>query len=347
MKDITEFRWNVRIFFEMLSVYIISGLAGYPDHALNKSFYREMAFLDQRMLQVLIAEDFEVNHSLLILVNELKGYLEDFDRTDARMGEWLLKKNRISTKELWKRWHVEIHFGIFDEMVKKGAIYPDWLEEPAYQEYLQQAILIIEKILNIFEAIENQILVLRTIKKNEAVILSFESRIRQKTKFFRWIMQKGIRQAFPEILTAIQTEKDPLGWLTEGFNQRIDDMIDESAALSAINPKAAIRVLEKAFQLKPKTSQACQLYFSLAMNYEELEKWEEAIDAYSKMLEVAPPNGVGLFYRARIFHQLGRDAEAKRDLEQALSLPPLHIYVLDEKQTIEAKKLLFELSIKE
>jgi tetratricopeptide (TPR) repeat protein len=83
------------------------------------------------------------------------------------------------------------------------------------------------------------------------------------------------------------------------------------------------------------------------MYYENLERMEEAIDAYTKMIEVAPPNGVGLFYRGMILHQLGRDAEAKRDLEQDLSLPPLHIYVLDEKQKKEAENLLLELSSKE
>lgn len=342
MKDITNFRGEIWAISQTLLQYSLSIRVGYPNYAVNKNaFVGVKESINQRARQALIKEDFEEEHIFFYLLNQLAEDFDLFSRIDIQAGKWLLERNPVTSKDLWEKFNSEVHLAEIDEMVQKGVVFPTWLEDPVYQGYLSQVVPIIEKILNTIETIEDEILLSPKNNRNEAVLLSYEWQLRQKVKFLHLVMQKGIQQALPDILEIKQAERNPLSWMTEGFNQRIDDKIDEA---TASDPEAAIRILKSAFRLKPKTVQACRLYYDLAMNYENLARWEEAIDAYTKMNEVAPPNGVGLFYRAKILHQLGRDAEAKRDLEQALSLPPLHIYVLDEKQKMEAEELLIELS---
>lgn len=340
MRDVTSFRWDVWTYFLTLSQNFLSIFSGYPNSAVNNPYKSHMEGYTKILRQDLIREDFEDNHIFYILLDELYGNLEDFGRLDMYMGDWLLQQNLVTSKELVTRYDFEIHRGIFDKMAQKGVIFPGWLEASEYQEYLLQATPIIQNILKTIEIFEDQILVFPKSGKNETVILSNEWELRQRIKFFRWIAQKGIRNTFPDILETLQAEKNPLGWIKEDFSQRISDKIDEA---NASDPKEAIRILRSAIRLKPVPVQACTLYYSLAMRYEDLEKWEEAIEAYTKMLEVAPPNAVGMFNRAKIFHRLGRDEEAKQDLEEAISLPPLHIYVLSEEDRQEAQNLLNEI----
>jgi len=344
MKDITNFRGEIWSISQTLIQYSLSIRTGYPNSAVNKNaFVGVKESINQRAQQALKKEDFEDNHIFFFLLNQLAEYFDLFSRIDIQAGNWLLRQNQVTPKDLWKKFEFEIHLAAIDEMIQKGVVLPNWLEDPEYQEYILQVVPYIEQILDTVEAIEDQILLFPQHNRNKVVLLSYEWELRQKLKFLHLIMQKGIQQALPDILKIRQTESNPLGWITEGFNQRIDDKIDEAAASDS---EDAIRILKGAFRLNPKTVQACRLYYDLAKNYENIERWEEAIDAYKKMNEVAPPNGVGLYYRAKILHQLRRIAEAKRDLEQALSLPPWHIFVLDEKQKKEAENLLLELSSK-
>jgi tetratricopeptide (TPR) repeat protein len=335
MKNLTDFRGDIWSISQTILQYSLAIRVGYPNYAVNKNaFVGFEEEIDQRARQLLIKEDFEDDHIFFFLLNQLAEYFDVFSRIDIQAGNWLLQRNQVAPKELWKKFKSEVHLAAIDEIIQKGVVLPNWLEDPEYQEYLLQAIPILERILNTVETIEDQILLFPKNNQNETVLLSYEWELRQKLKFLHLVMLKGIEQALPDILEIKQTERNPLGWITEDFSQRIDDKIDEAAAT---DPEEAIRILKSVFRLKPKTVQACSLYYDLAMNYENLERWEEAIDAYTKMNEVAPPNGVSLFYRAQILHHLGRDAEAKMDLEQALSLPPLHIYVLDEEQKKKLK----------
>jgi tetratricopeptide (TPR) repeat protein len=311
-------------------------------YAVNKNaFVGFKEFIKQDVWQLLIKAGFEDQDIFFSLLNQLAEDLDTFSRIDIQAGNWVLQQNRITPKDVLKRFTSEIHLAVMEDVIRKEVVFPSWLEEPEYQKYILQAVPVIEKVLNSLEAVEDHIQAFPQNNQNIAVILSNEWELKQNIKFLRIIIQKGVPQALPEILEIMQTEKNPLGWMIGGFNQRIDDKIDEAAASE---PEEAVRILKSAFRLKPKTVQACSLYYNQAMNYENLEKWEEAVEAYKKMNEVAPPNGVGLLYRAKILHQLGRDAEAKNDLEQALALPPLHIYVLDQLQRKEAQDLLLELS---
>jgi tetratricopeptide (TPR) repeat protein len=342
MKDIINFRGEIWAISQTLMQYSLSIRVGYPNYAVNKNaFIGVKESINQRAWQVLIMEDFEDDHIFFNLLSQLAENFVLFSQIDVMASKWLLEKNSVTPQNLRRKFNSEVHLAAIDDIVDKGVVFPPWLEDPVYQEYLLQVLPIIEKILRTLETIEDEILLIPKNNRNDVVLLSYEWQLRQKLKFLHLVMQKGVKQALLDILEIKQAERNPNGWITEDFNQRIADKIDIAAAS---DPESAIRILKSAFRLKPKTVQACRLYFDLAINYENLEKWEEAIQAYTKMLEVAPLNGIGLFYRAKILHRLGRDENARRDLEQALALPALHIYVLDERQKREAETLCRELS---
>ena len=77
---------------------------------------------------------------------------------------------------------------------------------------------------------------------------------------------------------------------------------------------------------------------NLGMKYEALEQKREAIECYTKALEVSDPDARLFLWRGELFYELGEWVEAKRDIEQALnfrsSLPFAELF-RDEKKTAE------------
>lgn len=342
MYDVNSVRGNMPHFFRDFLAYAVSIFSGYPNRAIKKPANRLTGFIKPYLIQLLCSEGFNDEHILLQLGNRLVLDLDNFYAIDDVTGYWLLEKTGTASSDLFVRCRKEIQCGILDNMIEKGATFPNWLEDQVYQEYLEKAIQIVEQTLRDIEIFEDQLLAFRKVDDEEGPLLSYEWEMRQNIKYLRWIMQKGIRQAFPEIIQNKREEQNPLGWITVRRSQRIKDKIDK--ANSFFDHKKAVKLLKSALQLKPQPIEACNLYYNIAMQYEELENWEEAIEAYTQMLTVVPPNAVGLLYRAKIYHHLGRDIEARKDLEEALSLPPLHLYVFDNEMKREAQSFLCDLS---
>jgi uncharacterized membrane protein len=85
-------------------------------------------------------------------------------------------------------------------VIQKGVVLPTWLEEPEYQEFLLQAIPIIEKILNTVEAIENQIQLAPENNRKDTVLLAYEWELRQQIIFLHLMIQKGYNKPYQILL---------------------------------------------------------------------------------------------------------------------------------------------------
>jgi tetratricopeptide (TPR) repeat protein len=338
MKNIWVIENSVFDFFNVFFADTISILSGYPKMACNQPLRIKNKIIENSMKGFLHEELFQKNDWETKIVIRIINYLREIDLIDIEMSTWVLNKSGYSNHELVTQFKQNIYFGNINMMVTKAVTLPYWLLDSDFQELMIKFSNKIEEIIELIEAFEKMANQEKTRNiGNQIITLSREWRLVQNIRLLRCIMQKGIQKALSEDVEEILDERNPYEWLTDGFNQRIDDLIDKSRTLA---PQSSIKILHSAFRYKPRTIQSCSLFFELAINYEKLQKWDEAIDAYTQMLYVAPPNGIGLFYRAKIFIKLNRFSEAKKDLETALLLPNNHIYILSEEQKNEIRTLL-------
>jgi tetratricopeptide (TPR) repeat protein len=81
----------------------------------------------------------------------------------------------------------------------------------------------------------------------------------------------------------------------------------------------ALRDLEEVLAAEPRNGEAL---YSLAFTLAELERHEEAFEAFDARIKLRPYDGVSLGMRARLHRQFGRTDEAVRDLEKAVMIDP-------------------------
>lgn len=340
MNDISELRGRIDSLFLPIEWRIISFLSGYPNFAIGKDVNSITDVIENDLKKSIDCNQDSQYHQVVLLLSRIQNQIQEFYTIDKQAGEWVLLSTKRSQRELFKQCKNEVQVGILEKMIEADLKYPEWLDLPNYQKFIYLGIPVFKEYLQCFKDLGELILHIRKIGSFEGLFLSNEWVIGQDIECLQLIFRDGIKAAIPEIIQKKKSEANPLAWMQEQFSQRVDDMLDESQSYQV---EKAIWILKDAFRYKPNSIQQCQLYYQLACNYEDREMWNEAIDSYTQMLSVAPPNGVGLFFRAKIKHLLGKNIEAKMDLEQALSLSPLHVFILDEYQRRDAKKLLDEI----
>lgn len=326
--------------FSDISSYSVSLLSGYPNYSINpdrvKGFipYLETHFRD-RILEGQSQFKTEPIKDTINLITECTKLMG----IDEEASKWVIKQYKGNPDKLLKECIGNISIGILSDMIEKGEIYmPKWFDNPEYQKYINMAKEIIPNMLESVEKIQISLIQADTrYEEGDGFLLPYEWGVRQEIKYIRWIINQGIQSAFPEIIANSQQEKNPFGWMIEKSSQRVNSIVDKSFSKSG---EEAIKLLLKALSSKPSTAQACNIYYLLGMGYEDLGENEKAIEAYSNMLSVAPPNGIGLFYRGRILFRLGRYAEARRDFETAMGLGQDHIYLLSENDKRDITGLL-------
>lgn len=337
MKNIDVIQNSVFDFFNIFFVECIAILSGYPNKACQQPLEIKNSMIENSMKGYLIEENFQKNDWETIFINEIMNIMHEIDLIDIVMSTWVMDKTGHTTQELFTQYKQNIHCGKINEMMTKESTFPVWLIESDFQELILIMTKKIEKIIDLIEIFEERAIQVNNNILNRAITLSRDWKLKQNIKLLRCIIEKGIKKALLENVEVILNEKNPYEWLYDGFSQKVDDLIDKSRTLE---PKMSIKLLHSAFRFKPKTVQSCTLFYELANNYEELQKWEEAIESYTQMLSVAPPNGIGLMNRAKIYLKQNRYAEAKNDLEDALKLPNIHLYLLREEDKEEIQKLL-------
>jgi tetratricopeptide (TPR) repeat protein len=326
--------------FSSISSDSVSLLCGYPNYSMNPDIvegfipFLETDFRDR----ILEGQSQFKTKPIKDTINMITECTEFID-LDAKASEWVLKQYKGNPDKLLKECIQNISHGRLSEMIEKGEIFlPKWFENPEYQALINKPKEIVLRLLESIEKLQISLIQADTrYEEGDGILLPYEWRVRQEIKYIRWIIKQGIQSAFPEIIANSQQEKNPFGWMVEKSSQRVYSIVDKSFSKSG---EEAQKLLQKALSCKPSTAQACNIYYLLGMGYEDLGENEKAIEAYSNMLSVAPPNGIGLFYRGRILFQLGRYKEARRDFETALNLGQDHIYLLNENDKREITVLL-------
>ena len=78
------------------------------------------------------------------------------------------------------------------------------------------------------------------------------------------------------------------------------------------------------------------IYFNRGLISVALGKTQQAIDDYTKAIEMAPKGSNVYFKRGQLFQLLGRDTEANEDYDEAIQLNPVHAMAQNNKAWILA-----------
>jgi len=343
MKDIFEFRMQIPAIFDRLSYYFLRIECGYPNGAINKPISR---IIDSIVIVLKEVENTSDDKNIQLVSNfrkDLFYILDEIRVIDDEMSNWLENKSKIRKKELFTKCKKDVFLGNLDEIVNYGVIIPNWKNEDEYIYFLKKTNILITSMLQKFSNCLSVLILLCENLDNNGALLSREWEMKKRITYFQWIILKGINLAIVDIRKDKIVNINPFEWMNEVKDQRVFNIIDKAESYSDLNK--TISLLEHAFVYKPCKTQACTLYYLLGKNYEDLGKWEDAINAFSKMLLVAPPNPVGLYHRAKLYYKNRFLSEAKKDLEIALSLPEYHLYLLTEEEKREAMKLIHEIEV--
>ena len=113
-------------------------------------------------------------------------------------------------------------------------------------------------------------------------------------------------------------EKDSSNF--NNFSQEVIDLINKT--VEDINPSRAVKRMEEAIKRGLPEAQAATAYMVLGTRYEDLGQPNEAINCYSKSIQLLVNNPMVYFWRGELLFQKGQREEARADLEKALSFAP-------------------------
>ena len=80
------------------------------------------------------------------------------------------------------------------------------------------------------------------------------------------------------------------------------------------NDKKAIEFYKKSLEMEPENS---MVYFNMGVAYGELEKFEEAVAAIDRAIELDPSQGIFYYGRGRIYLMFGDKSKAFEDFKIA------------------------------
>jgi len=125
----------------------------------------------------------------------------------------------------------------------------------------------------------------------------------------------------------------------QSFDQRADDLIDMADEAEATQ---AIALLTEALKYVGSSRyMAYKAHFGLGMRYQELNKHQQAVDEFTKAIEILEPNALILLWRGESFIALGDFDLARKDIEEAVVYPDEEALHSDDFQlAIEYLKFL-------
>jgi tetratricopeptide (TPR) repeat protein len=108
--------------------------------------------------------------------------------------------------------------------------------------------------------------------------------------------------------------------IPKDYSQEVSDLID--ATVEDFNPSRALKRMEEAIKRGLPESQAADAYMVLGTRYEDLNQIDQAIESYSKAIQLHVNNPIVYYWRGELLFQQGQYKEARVDLETALSFAP-------------------------
>lgn len=114
-------------------------------------------------------------------------------------------------------------------------------------------------------------------------------------------------------------------------NQEIQDQIE--ASRDEPSHKRAINKLNRMLKENPSQDQSSQIFLELGFRYAELGEIEQAIENYSKSIDLAKmPNALVYFWRGELYYRIKQWSNSVKDFEQAIEL---EIYTPEREQALQ------------
>jgi tetratricopeptide (TPR) repeat protein len=143
-----------------------------------------------------------------------------------------------------------------------------------------------------------------------------------------------MQQLAPEVEELVQkmsAQFSPQDFQAFVEDQEIPDQIE--ATRDEPSHKRAINKLNRILKDSPSQNQSSQIYLELGFRYAELGEIEQAIENYSKSIDLAKlPNALVYFWRGELYYREKEWNKAVRDFEQAIEL---EIYTPEREQALQ------------